>query len=281
MIINKYSWKTADGLKVYAKTWEPENQTTKGIITLVHGMGEHIDRYDPFAQILTDQGYAILAYDQRGHGQTEGNRGHSPSYDHLLDDLTIAVQKTKELLPAAPHFIYGHSMGGGLATNYLIRKQPDFKAAILSAPYYRLTHDQPAIKLKLGRLTQNLVPKLTLPNGLNPDHISRDKNEVEKYLADPLVHNKISAKMGISIVDAGEYAITHAKEIKTPALILHGTGDEITSAEASQILAEKTGGIVQMKGLDGLYHEIHHEPEKEKVFEEIIQYLNSKLQYNC
>lgn len=275
MKVNIYKWKTSDGIDVYAKSWQPDSGDIKGIITLVHGLGEHIERYQHFAEVLTSAQYAILGYDQRGHGQTGGARGHIPNYDIFLDDLSIAIDKTEELLPKAPHFIYGHSMGGGLVTNYLIRKQPKLKAAILSAPYFRLTNPQPAIKLTVGRWTQDLFPKLTLPNGLDPNHLSRDKSEVEKYLNDPLVHDKISAKMGISIVDAGEYALEHANKINIPTLLLHGTGDQITSPKASQRLADKSEEKVKIQLLPGLYHEINNEPEKEEVLSAIVEWLNS------
>lgn len=275
MKVATYNWKTSDGIDVFAKSWLPESGDIKGIITITHGLGEHIERYQHFAEVLTSAHYAILGYDQRGHGKTEGNRGHIPNYDIFLDDLSIAINKTKELLPKAPHFIYGHSMGGGLVANYLIRRQPKFQAAILSAPYFQLTNPQPPIKLTVGRWTQDLFPKLTLPNGLDPNHLSRDKEEVKNYINDPLVHNKISAKMGISIVDAGEYALEHASEINVPTLLLHGSGDQITSPKASQAFAEQSGGKVKIKLLPGLYHEIHNEPEKEEVLNTIVEWLDS------
>ena len=277
MKTNTFKWTTTDGLELFAKSWQSDNQAPKAVITLVHGLGEHIERYEHVAQVLTDVGYAIVGYDQRGHGKSQGNRGHIPDYDQLLDDVTLALNKTKELFPNLPLFIYGHSMGGGLVANYLIRRQPKLQAAILTAPYFGLTNPQPAIKLALGRLTQNLVPKLSLPSGLNADHISRDSEEVRKYKNDPLVHDKISAKMGISMIDAGVYALENANKISVPTLLLHGKGDEITSPKASAEFAKNAVSIVQIELFDKLYHEIHNEPEKQLVFDSIIKFLNSHL----
>ncbi|HUH73685.1 MAG TPA: lysophospholipase [Chitinophagales bacterium] len=274
---NTFKWTTSDGLELFAKSWQSENQTSKAVITLVHGLGEHIERYEHVAKVLTDDGYAIVGYDHRGHGKSDGNRGHIPDYEQFMDDVTLALNKTRELFPNLPLFIYGHSMGGGLVANYLIRRQPKVKAAILTAPYFGLTNPQPAIKLALGRFTQNLVPKLSLPSGLNADHISRDPEEVRKYKNDPLVHDKISAKMGISMVDVGAYAVEHANKISVPTLVFHGKGDEITSPKASAEFARNAGNIVQIELLDKLYHEIHNEPEKEMVFKSILKFLNSLL----
>lgn len=277
MKTNTFKWTTTDGLGLFAKSWQSDTQTPKAVITLVHGMGEHIERYEHVAEVLTNEGYAIVGYDHRGHGKSDGNRGHIPDYDQLMDDVTLALNKTKELFPKLPLFIYGHSMGGGLVANYLIHRQPKVNAAIITAPYFGLTHPQPAIKLALGRLTQNLVPKLSLPTGLNADHISRDPEEVRKYKNDPLVHDKISAKMGISMVDAGAYAVEHANKISVPTLVLHGKGDEITSPKESEKFAKNAGSIVQIQLFDKLYHEIHNEPEKAMVFKSIIDFLNSHL----
>lgn len=276
MKTNQYNWTTSDGLKLFAKSWLPDSDI-KGVITWVHGMGEHIERYEHVAKVFTDAGYAIVGYDHRGHGKSDGGRGHIPSYDQFLDDVTLALNKTNELVPNVPKFIYGHSMGGGLVANYLIQRQPKVNAAILSAPYFRLTNPQPPLKLALGRMTQNLVPKLTLPTGLNPNHISRDPQEVAKYIQDPLVHDKVSAKMGIAIVDAGEKAIAQAGKVKVETLIVHGTGDQLTDSNGSVAFAKNAGPEVHIKLMDGLYHELHNEPEKEEVFKTYLDWLDSHL----
>jgi len=274
---NTHHWKTADGIEIFAKSWEPDNGEIKGVINLVHGMGEHIERYDHVAEALTAKGYAVFGADHRGHGKSGGNRGHIPGYDTILDDVELLLKKSAERYPGKPAFIYGHSMGGGVVANLLVRRRPAVKAALLSAPYFRLSVPQPKLKLMLGRMTQNLLPKLTLPTGLNADHISRDKQVVEKYKNDPLVHDKISAMMGISIVDAGEYAIAHASQVKVPTLVLHGTGDQLTSSDGSIAFSKNAGSEVEIRLYDQLYHEIHNEPEKEKVFADIVAWFDKYI----
>ncbi|MCO5247931.1 MAG: lysophospholipase [Chitinophagales bacterium] len=275
---DQYTLTASDGIHLHAVSWQPNEDSTKAVITLVHGMGEYIERYEYLAEKITSAGYAIVGYDHRGHGKSEGPRGHIPSYDQFLDDLQLAVDKTKDLFPDIPHLIYGHSMGGGLTANYLIRRQPQLKAAVLSAPYFRLKFKQPGIKIFMGRLTQNFVPKLTLPTGLDPNHISRDKSIVEKYKNDPLVHDKVSAKMGIAIMDAGEYAIAHAQEVHIPTFIIHGTGDLIVDPQGSKdFVANANPSLVSLKLYKGLYHEVHNDPEKDIVIQDVIDWMNSKL----
>lgn len=276
MKTNQYNWTTSDGLKLFAKSWIPD-QNIKGVITWVHGMGEYIERYEHVAKFLTDAGYAIVGYDHRGHGKSDGGRGHIPNYEQFLDDVTLALNKSKELVPNVPQFIFGHSMGGGLVANYLIHRQPKVNAAILSAPYFRLTNPQPPLKLALGRMTQNLIPKLTLPTGLNANHISRDPKEVEKYIQDPMIHDKVSAKMGIAIVDAGESAIANANKVKVETLIVHGSGDQLTDSNGSVAFAKNAGSEVHIKLMNGWYHELHNEPEKQEVLDLYLQWLDSHL----
>lgn len=270
-------WKTSDGIEISAVCWEPENEEIKAVINLVHGMGEHIRRYGHVADFFTTHGFAVMGFDHRGHGKSAGPRGHIPSYDAILDDVELLLKKSSEKFPGKPAFIYAHSMGAGVTANLLIRRNPVIRGAVLSAPYFRLAFQQPAIKLLLGRLTQHLIPQLTLPTGLNADHISRDKNEVAKYKSDPLVHDKVSAMMGISLVDAGEYAIAHAHEIKVPVLALHGSADQLTDCNATKEFAAKAGKLVELKIYEGLYHEIHNEPEKQMVLNDALQWFNSLL----
>lgn len=270
-------WKTSDGIDISAICWEPDNGEIKAVINLVHGMGEHIRRYGHVAAFFTAHGYAMIGFDHRGHGKSGGSRGHIPSYDAILDDVELLLKKSSEKYTGKPAFIYAHSMGGGVTANLLIRRNPLVRGALLSAPYFRLSFQQPAIKLWLGRITQNLVPKLTLPTGLNADHISRDKKEVAKYKSDPLVHDKVSAMMGISLVDAGEYAITHANEVKVPVLALHGSADQLTDCNATKEFAAKAGKLVQLKIYEGLYHEIHNEPEQQTVLNDALQWFDSLL----
>jgi alpha-beta hydrolase superfamily lysophospholipase len=270
-------WKTKDGVDIHAVCWEPDNGEIKAVINLVHGMGEHIRRYDHVARFFTEKGFVIVGFDHRGHGKSGGPRGHIPSYDAILDDVELLLKKSSERYPHKPAFIYAHSMGAGVTANLLIRRNPDIKGALLSAPYFRLSFQQPAIKLWLGRVTQNLIPKLTLPTGLNADHISRDKKEVAKYKSDPLVHDKVSAMMGISLVDAGEYALAHANELKVPVLALHGSADQLTDCNATKEFAAKAGKLVQLKIYEGLYHEIHNEPEQQTVLNDALQWFESLL----
>lgn len=260
-----YSWKTADGLDIFAQSWTP-GTTPKALICIVHGMGEHSGRYPYLIEYFVPKGYAVFAFDHRGHGKSGGQRGHTPALDNLLDDVGLFMDKAAELFPDTPKFIYGHSMGGNVATNYVLRRQPKIKGLIASAPYFRLAFNPPGWKVSLGKFMANILPTLSQSTALDATAISRDKAEVDKYKADKLVHDKISAAFFVNIHPGGEWAIDNAAKLNVPTLVIHGSGDKLTSAAGSEAFVKNSQGKAEFKGWEGYYHEMHNDIGKEAVF---------------
>jgi alpha-beta hydrolase superfamily lysophospholipase len=263
---------TPDGITLQGYH-HPTASNPKAVITLVHGMGEHAMRYKHVAEYFSEHNVALVSMDHRGHGRSTGKRGHTPSYNALMHDLELLLQKTNEIYPGVPVILYGHSMGGNLVLNFLIRKKPVVKGAIVTAPYLRLAFEPPAWKVKLGKLTAGIFPSLSQPTGLDTKAISRDETVVTAYEKDPLVHDKITSAFFVNVHFAGPYAIEHAKDIQVPVLLMHGTADRLTSAEGSKEFASRAGNKVELKIWDGMYHELHNEPEKAEVLEYEVNWL--------
>ena len=274
MNATELSWKTSDGLNIHGKKWETQ-MPTKAVICIMHGMGEHINRYEHVAEMFTSNGYAVIGCDHRGHGKSEGQRGHFPDFDTFLKDVDSLLKAASIHFPYAKQILYGHSMGGNLIANYLLRCQPKIEGAILSSPYFQLAFQPALAKLTVGRLLKGIFPFLSMSSGLDSSAISRDVEEVKKYNDDPLVHDKVSAKMGIEMIETGQWAIDNADKLRIPTLVYHGTADRLTSHQGSKLFAEKAGKILAFFSLEGLYHETHNEPEKDVVFEKIILWLNN------
>jgi acylglycerol lipase len=268
------SWKTSDGLTIYGKKWKT-SMPTKAVICIMHGMGEHINRYEHVAEMFTSNGYAVIGCDQRGHGKSDGKRGHFSDFETFLNDVDALLKAASEHYPDAKKILYGHSMGGNLVANYLLRRQPKIVGAILSAPYFQLAFQPSAVKLFIGKLLKGILPALSMSSGLDSSAISRDIEEVKKYDEDPLVHDKVSAKMGIELIETGQWAIDNADKLSILTLVYHGTADRLTSHHGSELFAEKAGKLVTFISLEGLYHETHNEPEKREVFKKIILWLNN------
>lgn len=272
MAHNLFGWKTKDGLILHGQMWRPEGQA-KGLVCLVHGLGEHSGRYAHLAAFLTQAGYALAAFDLRGHGQSEGQRGHASRYQVLMDDITDFLTEVKKHFPDDPCFLYGHSLGGNLVINYGLRQQPDLHGLIVSAPVLRLAFEPPIWKMTLGKMAYKLWPTLSMPNGLDVHALSRDTAVLVAYQNDPWVHDHLSAQLGFDILEAGAWALEHAAELSPDMLLMHGGADQITAPEASREFAAQAGERCQLKIWEGLYHEINNEPEKETVFAYLLAWL--------
>ena len=268
-----------DGMKLSGYLWEPK-ENPKAIINLVHGIGEYSERYDNWAMRFTEKGFLVHAIDYRGHGKSDGRRGHINEFDDFLKDIDVLVSESKKLYPNLPQFIYGQSLGGNIAANYVLKRENSFKGAILSSPWFRLAFDPSALILVLTKVMNKVFPKFTQNSNLEVRALSHDKKVVDKYISDPMIHEKVSARLFFECVNAGIWVLRNPDKVKLPILIQHGNEDKITSYKASKEFAEKAQKLekdVTYKEWNGMYHELHNEIEKDNVFEFVYDWLEKKL----
>jgi len=251
-------------------------ENTRAVIILIHGIGEHIHRYDYWADLFKKEGIGFAGLDLPGHGRSEGRRGHIKNYTQLEEMIDILLISCKKTFPDVPVFLYGHSLGGGIVLDYILRRNPKVRGAIVTGPLLRLGFEPPKFKLILASVMKNLLPGLIQPTGLNANHISHDETVVEKYRKDSLVHGKISVSLFDGSMAAARYSLSHASELKIPTLILHGSDDMLTSPDGSREFAGKTA-LAELKIWEGGYHELHNEPFKDEVFKYIMSWVNRKL----
>jgi alpha-beta hydrolase superfamily lysophospholipase len=269
----EWIYKSSDGLEMFARGWTPKG-TPKAVIALIHGIGEHTGRYTPVGMALAEMGYAMLGFDLRGHGKSEGQRGHTPSYNALLDDIAAFMKQMEGKYPNLPRFLYGHSMGGNLVLNYALRRRPDLNGLIVTSPWLKLAFEPPAAKVFLAKVMNNIAPGFTQSSNLDTKALSRDEAVVATYVNDPLVHDKVSARLFASMYESGSWALEHASELLLPLLLMQGTADRLDSVEATKEFAVKAGSKVTLKLWDGWFHEIHNEPEKAEVFKAMVDWLD-------
>ena len=247
------------------------------VAVIVHGMGEHCKRYErTVIPQLLDNSIAVVTYDQFGHGTNPGKKGHNPGYDHVLDCVDRAVEKAGMEFPDKPVFLYGHSMGGNVVLNYALRRPKRIRGAIVTSPFLRLAFEPPAWKLTLGKLLARTWPSLTLANEIDPVHLSRIEEEVEAYRQDPLVHDRVSPAYSIEFMSEAEWAMEHAVELKVPILLMHGTEDHLTHWKASEEFARKAGSRVDFLPVEGGYHELHHDLDRERVLAKVVDWIGEK-----
>lgn len=264
---------TEDGLWLHVREWLPDE--VKVIVCLIHGHGEHAGRYEHLARFLNELDCTVLAMDLRGHGRSEGTRGHITSYNAVLDDVSLLLREARRRHAGLPLFLYGHSMGGNLAVNYALRRTPELNGVIASAPLFRTALAQSPWKTILGQLMRYVWPTMPLSSGLDAQDLSRDPTVVHTYENDPLVHDRLTPCF-LDVLRAGEWALEHARTLSVPLLLMHGEADRITSCAASRRFSVEADARCSFRAWKNLYHEIHNEPEKEEVYSCIAEWLTQR-----
>jgi len=268
-----------DGISFYVQGWEPDSQP-KAVVVLVHGLGEHTGRYIHVGKALTDAGYVLVGFDLRGHGKSGGARGHFPSLDVVTQDIRQFFQFVSQRYPNLPQFLYGHSLGGLLSLAYAVQNKAALKGVLVTGSALRSALQEQKAKIAMAKILGTLMPAMTIPSGLDATTISRDKVVVDKYVHDPLVHDKTSLGLGKSALTAIDICFARARDFAYPLLIMHGKADKLTYASGSEDFARLAGEKnkdVTLKIWDGLYHEIHNEPEQAEVFKVMTEWLDKHL----
>jgi len=230
-----------DGTSFYIQGWEPDAQP-KAVLALVHGLGEHTGRYAHVGKALTDAGYVLVGFDTRGHGKSGGARGHFPSLDTVMQDIRQFFQFVSQRYPNLPQFLYGHSLGGLLAPTYATQNNSaGLKGVMVTGAGLRSALQEQKAKIAMANILGTLMPAMTIPSGVDATTISRDKAVVDKYVNDPLVHDKTSLGLGKSALTAIDICLAHAKDFSYPLLIMHGKADKLTYASGSEDFAKLAG----------------------------------------
>lgn len=268
------TFRAFDGETLHHQAWLPDTPP-KAVIVLVHGLGEHAGRYQHVAEALVDAGYAVRAYDHRGHGRSTGKRAFVKHYDELLRDLHQFRRAVEGEHPGTPLVLLGHSMGGNIVMGYALGNQDGIAALVLSGPALQVGDDFSPLQLKVFGAIAKVAPGLR-PQGLSADAISRDPAVVEAYLADPLVYTgKISAGLGAALIGAMQSFPDRYHELRLPILVLHGTDDQLADVAGSRELAAKAvDADLTAKYYDGLYHEVFNEPERDQVLADLVAWLD-------
>ena len=265
---------TSDGVVLYLQGWQSE-VPAKAVVCLVHGLGEHSGRYAHVGAALNSAGYHLLAFDLRGHGKTLGKRGDLPSYEVVNKDVSLLLTEATIRYPNLPQILYGHSLGGMVVLYYCLRIKPHLAGVVVTSPGLRTALEEQKNKIMLVNLLGSVMPGMTISTGLEASTISRDPAVVERYQKDLLVHDQATLGLAKHSLDATRYIYENAKNWELPLLLMHGSVDKLSYPEGSLELAEKVDPRLCTLNLwEGLSHELHNEPEKEKVFAYLINQLD-------
>lgn len=264
-----------DGTQLFFREWHAEK--AEAMILIIHGLGEHSGRYTKLAGDFNSAGVSVFSFDLRGHGKSDGKRGHIMSFNEYLYDVDNFKQMLLKRF-SKPLFILGHSMGGLIAMNFTIKNPSNISGLITSGALFRIRVKVPEWKKRLGIFLSNRIPSLSMSNGLNPDHLSHDSEVVRAYKKDPLVHTKVTARWFTEITSAMEETFRTAPRLNTPVLMLHGSDDMLTDPKGSaDLYALLTISDKTLKFYEGFFHEIYNEIGREKPINDTVEWIKKRL----
>jgi alpha-beta hydrolase superfamily lysophospholipase len=267
-----------DGQRLAIQDWRPERgNTVRGVVLLVHGLGEHSGRYAALAQTLNRWDFAVRAYDQYGHGDSAGVPGGLPSDNRLLEDLAEMVDHVRtRMAPDLPLILLGHSLGGLVAARFVSLNIRPVEALVLSSP--ALDMGLSRVQKLLLAVLPGLLPNLRMGNGLDPAMLSHDPEVVAAYKADRLVHDRISARLAHFMAQAGAATLAAAPAWKVPTLLLYAGDDRLVNPGGSRRFAQAAPeAVVSSVCFDSLYHEIFNEQDARPVIEALGRWLGQRF----
>jgi len=265
------------GLKLYYQYWLPDGKP-KAVLLVAHGLAEHSGRYKNLVDYFVPKGYAVYALDHRGHGKSEGTRSHVDNFNDYLIDLKTFFDMVRKDNKNTRIFLFGHSLGGTIATAYAVEHQEELAGLILSgSSLVASTSVSPAL-LAVAGIVSALLPKMGVTL-LDASAISRNKSVVDAYVNDPLVfRGKVPARTGAELARMWKQLPEQMPKIKLPVLIMHGFADQLTNPAGSKLLYERVGSKDKtLKLYEGCYHEICNEPEHEQVMADMETWLTKHI----
>jgi alpha-beta hydrolase superfamily lysophospholipase len=276
MIHNEGRFSGYGGLELYYQCWRPEAKP-KAVLTITHGHGEHSGRYGNVVDWFVPRGYAVHAFDLRGHGHSAGPRGHIDRWDVLREDLGAFLALVREQERGQPVFLMGHSLGGLIALEYVLHHPEGLAGVVASGPVLSEPGISPFL-ITLSKVLSRIVPRLALKSGLDTTALSRDPAVVAAYVNDPLVHSFGTARLGAELAKAVEWTQAHAADLALPCLIVHGAEDRICPPEGSRIFYENVAFADKERQVyAGYYHEVYNDVGKEQVLAAVQAWIERHL----
>jgi len=264
------------GISLYRQVWQPDGPARVAIV-IVHGIGEHSSRYGHVVNHLVPQGYAIWAYDHRGHGRSGGHPVHVDRWEEYREDLRTFLSLVSEQGRGLPLFLYGHSMGGLIVLDYLEQHQEGLRGAILSTAAIQPVGVAKPHLVALARALSPIVPRLAIPTGLDISTLSRDPTVVQAYRADPLVRRAATVRFGTEALAAVARVRAGLGAIRLPVLIIHGGADRLHAPEGSRLAFTQIASEDKtLRIYPETYHEPHNDVNRDEVLCDVERWLEQR-----
>jgi acylglycerol lipase len=271
------AFKSARDDDIYYQAWLPEGNV-RAVLIVVHGIGEHSGRYMNVVNHLVPLGYAVYGFDHVGHGRSGGMREFVVRFDDYTTTLTRYCDLVRSRETVKPVFLLGHSMGGLIASYYLLDHQTTFRGAVLAAPSIKAGASVSPVNILVTKVLSVIAPGARVL-ALDANGISRDPQVVAAYVRDPLVfHGRTTARVAVELLKAMRRVTAEAGSITLPLLVLQGSGDQHVNPAGAQMLFDKAGsGDKTIRVFEGLHHEVFNEPERAQVLDEVEAWLTAHV----
>ena len=245
-------------------------------LVIAHGLGEHSGRYDRLARAMAPYGIGCCAVDLRGMGESQGRRGHLERWQQWVDDYATLYESVLDEADGVEVVPLGHSFGGVVVTTAVLRGVIKPERFVLSNPAFRAAAKVPAWKLRMARLASRLTPSLTFSNEVDPTLISRDPVVVDEYRRDPLVHDRLSARLGTEWLAASQEALDRAGDIAVPFLLIVASDDRLIDPQGAAEFSARATVDHSMKLYQGRYHEPFNDLGADQVFSDLAAWLDRR-----
>jgi alpha-beta hydrolase superfamily lysophospholipase len=274
--------RTRDGLALHAHAWPvPDTVPARGVAVIVHGLGEHLGRYAHVAARLNAQGWHVFGCDHRGHGRSPGARGALNADDDFLHDTAAVVDAARAACPGLPLLLVGHSLGGAIAARFVAAHAAPPESAPWARPVNALVLSSPALEIPISTVQKGLLatvgkltPDVAVGNGLKPAWICHNPATVAAYLADPLVHDRVTGRLTRFLLDAGDNVLARAPHWTVPTLITWGGEDRCVRPQGSEaFVAQAPRALVHAVPWPRLSHEVFNEVEQDQVLDAVMAWL--------
>ncbi len=266
----------ASSTELYYQRWKPDT-APRAVLAVVHGFGEHSGRYLNFVNYFVPRGFALYAFDHRGHGKSPGVRGHVNQWSEFRDDVRAFIQLVREQEPGKPVFILGHSLGGLITLEYALHYPDGLHGVIASGPLLVQAGLSPVV-IALAKVLSRIAPSTAIKTGLDSSTISRDPAVVKAYQTDPLVHGFGTPRMSTEITAAQNWTNAHAADLTLPFYMILGGEDKLVPPEGGRkFFANVSSPDKALHDYAGAYHETHNDLIKDQVFTDLNQWLEAHL----
>jgi alpha-beta hydrolase superfamily lysophospholipase len=266
----------SDGTCLRCVGWTP-SEDVRGVVVVIHGIRDHAERYEALGTALADRGFAVVSHDLRGHGRSGGRRQRFDTIDQLVADVDLVADQARAEHPGVPLFVYGHSLGGLIGTQYVLAHPEDVDGLVLSGAALKLPVDVTGAQIFAARLFGTILPNLPAQPVDDTKFVSTPEANTA-FLEDPLIsHDKLPARSAKATLNAirdveGRYA-----EVALPILVMHGSADAVTAIDGSRgLVADARSPDKELRIWDDQWHDLLHEPAREQVIASVVEWISAR-----